>query len=314
MPSEIAVSVVIPVYNEQENIEELYRRLRVALAAMGDTFEIIFVDDGSSDNSLELLTGYAAKDNTVRVVEFSRNFGQHAAVMAGMEASAGEVVVTLDADLQNPPEEIPKLVAKVREGYEAVGGWRQDRDDNILRKIPSRVLNSLSAHLFGVKLKDYGCMLRAYDRSIVDQLVQCPEVNTYIPALANSFARRVAEIPVAHAARARGESKYGLIRLLRLNFDLMTGFSLLPIQAVGLAGVFVSLGGLAFAVFLFIRRLIIGPEAEGMFTLFAILFVFVGLQLLALGVVGEYIGRIYMEVRRRPRFVIRHVHSGKEEK
>lgn len=308
MPSELAVSVVIPVYNEQDNIEELYRRLKAALDAMKEPYEIVFVDDGSADNSLEMLTDYATKDTTIKVLEFSRNFGQHAAVMAGMAATTGKVVVTLDADLQNPPEEIAKLVAKVREGYEAVGGWRQDRDDNILRKIPSRILNSLSAYLFGVKLKDYGCMLRAYDRTVVDQLVQCPEVNTYIPALANSFARKVAEIPVAHAARTKGESKYGLIRLLRLNFDLMTGFSLLPIQAVGLAGIFVSLGGLAFAIFLFLRRLIVGPEAEGMFTLFAILFVFVGLQLLALGIVGEYIGRIYMEVRRRPRFVIRKTH------
>ncbi|MFA6582996.1 MAG: glycosyltransferase [Elusimicrobiaceae bacterium] len=307
--NKLAVSVVIPVYNEEANLPELYARLVKTMDAMGESYEVLFSDDGSSDSSLEILKGFAARDPRVKVIEFSRNFGQHAAVMAAMEESVGATVVTLDADLQNPPEEIPKLMVKIREGYEAVGGWRQDRDDNILRKIPSRILNSLSAYLFGVKLKDYGCMLRAYKREVVDQLVKCPEVNTYIPALANSFAKRVTEVPVAHAARTKGESKYNIVKLLRLNFDLMTGFSLLPIQLVGFAGIAVAVTGLAFAVFLFARRLIIGPEAEGVFTLLAVLFFFVGIQILALGIVGEYVGRIYMEVRRRPRFVIRQVHT-----
>ena len=305
----LKVSAVIPVYNEEKNIDELYARLKTTLEAAGWGYEIVLVDDGSRDNSLSMLKGYAAKDAHVRVVEFSRNFGQHAAVMAGFEASRGEVVVTLDADLQNPPEEIPRLVAKIDEGFDTVGGWRQNRDDSVLRKIPSRILNSLSAQLFGVALKDYGCMLRAYRRDVVDEVVKCPEVNTYIPALANTFARRVTEIPVAHSARTKGESKYGLVQLLRLNFDLMTGFSLLPIQLVGMAGVTVAFSGLAFALFLFIRRLVHGPEAEGMFTLFAILFFFVGVQILALGIVGEYVGRIYQEVRRRPRYVIRQIHG-----
>jgi len=306
----VKVSAVIPVFNEEKNLDELVSRLTKTLEGAGFSYEIVFVDDGSRDASLSMLKAYAAGDPRIIVVEFTRNFGQHAAVMAGFAQSRGEVVVTLDADLQNPPEEIPKLVARMAEGYDTVGGWRRDRDDSVFRKMPSRILNSLSAQLFGIALKDYGCMLRAYSREVVDEVVKCPEVNTYIPALANSFARRVTEIPVEHAARTRGESKYNLVKLLRLNFDLMTGFSLLPIQAVGLAGITVAIFGLAFAVFLFIRRLVVGPEAQGVFTLFAILFFFIGLQIFALGVLGEYIGRIYQEVRRRPRFVVRGVHGG----
>ena len=307
---EIQISVIVPVYNEEANISELYGRLKAVLASTGKTYEMVFVDDGSRDKSLDMLKAFAAKDPAVTVMEFSRNFGQHAAVMAGLEASKGGIVVTIDADLQNPPEEIPKLVSKMEEGFEVVGSWRMKRDDSLLRKIPSRILNSWSAALFGVSLKDYGCMLRAYRRGIVDQIVKCPEVRTYIPALANSFAKNIIEIPVEHAARKKGQSKYGVLKLLRLNFDLMTGFSLLPIQFVGLAGVAVALFGVVFAVFLFIRRLIVGPEAEGLFTLFAILFFFVGLQLLALGIVGEYVGRIYQEVRRRPRYVVKNIISG----
>lgn len=310
--SDIKISVVIPVYNEEASINELYDRLRKTLDSLGKSREIIFVDDGSKDSSLERLKALVAGDRCVKVVEFSRNFGQHTAVMAGLEQSRGEIVVTLDADLQNPPEEIPKLVRKMEEGFDVVGGWRTRRDDSWLRKLPSRILNAWNESLFGVSLKDYGSMLRAYHRSIVDQIIRCPEISTYIPALANSFAKRVVEIPVEHSARKGGKSKYGFLKLLRLNFDLMTGFSLLPIQLVGLAGVLVAVAGVAFAVFLFIRRLVVGPEVEGVFTLFAILFFFVGLQLLALGIVGEYVGRIYREVRRRPRYVAKNIFSSQD--
>lgn len=303
------VSIVVPVYNESKNLAALYDRLRRVMETQRKSYELIFVDDGSKDSSLEILKSFAATDPHVKVVEFMRNFGQHAAVMAGLEQSTGEAVATLDADLQNPPEEIPKLLAKLDEGFDTVGGWRQNRDDFFLRKMASYFLNKWSASLFGLELKDYGCMLRVYRRDVVQQIVKCHEVSTYIPALANSFAKKVAEIPVEHAARTEGKSNYNLLRLLRLNFDLMTGFSLLPIQLVGLSGVLVALCGLFFAVFLFVRRLIVGPEVEGVFTLFAIMFVFVGLQLLALGIVGEYVGRIYREVRRRPRSVVRKIYS-----
>jgi len=226
----------------------------------------------------------------VKAIQFHRNFGQHQAVFAGLAAARGEIMVTLDADLQNPPEEIPKLIAKMEEGYDAVGGWRENRRDSWIRRLPSALVNRVMSWVTGVRLRDYGCMLRAYRREVVDSINQCQESSSFIPALANLYARRVTEIPVAHDRRRRGESKYNLFRLIRLNFDLMTGFSNFPIHL---------------GIFLFIRRLFVGPEVEGVFTLFAILFVFVGLNTLGLALIGEYVGRIYREVRQRPRYVVR---------
>lgn len=306
------ISVVIPVYNEEENLEELGERLIKTLTGMNRPFEIIFVDDGSTDRSWEILTelchppGQRYPDHVqIRALQFHRNFGQHQAVFAGFQAARGQVVVTLDADLQNPPEEIPRLVAKIEEGYDAVGGWREDRQDSFFRKFPSFLINQVMSRVTGVKLRDYGCMLRAYRREVVDSINQCQESSSFIPALANLFARRVAEIPVGHAERERGKSKYSLIKLLRLNVDFMTGFSNFPIHVVGVMGVCIALLGLVFGAFLFLRRLFVGPEVEGVFTLFAILFVFVGLNTLGLALIGEYVGRIYREVRGRPRYVIR---------
>jgi undecaprenyl-phosphate 4-deoxy-4-formamido-L-arabinose transferase len=300
------ISVIIPVYNEEENLPELGRRLMLTLTGMGRPFEIILVDDGSTDRSWEILTElYEQHPQYIRALQFHRNFGQHPAVFAGFQAARGRVVVTLDGDLQNPPEEIPRLVAKLEEGYDAVGGWRQDRQDSLFRRLPSQAVNYLMSKVTGIKLRDYGCMLRAYRREVVDSINQCQESSSFIPALANLFSRRVAEIPVGHAQRERGRSKYSLIKLIRLNFDLMTGFSSLPIHLVGLLGVTIALLGLVFGAFLFIRRLFVGPEVEGVFTLFAILFVFVGLNTLGLALIGEYVGRIYREVRQRPRYVIR---------
>jgi undecaprenyl-phosphate 4-deoxy-4-formamido-L-arabinose transferase len=214
------------------------------------------------------------------------------------------VIVTLDADLQNPPEEIPRLVALVEAGHDVVGGWRQNRHDPLLRRWVSKAMNRLTSKIVGVQMRDYGCMLRAYRRDVVQVLRGCQEVSSFIPALANSFAHAPIEVPVEHASRAHGRSSYNPFRLIRLGFDLATGFSLLPIQTVSLAGIGIAVLGLGFGIFLFLRRLLIGPEVEGVFTLFAILFVFIGIQVLALGLIGEYIGRIYLEVRRRPRYVI----------
>jgi undecaprenyl-phosphate 4-deoxy-4-formamido-L-arabinose transferase len=301
------LSVVIPVYNEVSTLEELHHRLERTLKGLSRSYEIIFVDDGSDDGSGDLLRLLHARDPAVRVVRFNRNYGQHAAVFAGLERCRGEVVVTLDADLQNPPEEIPKLLERIEEGCEVVGGVRTPRHDPLVRRWLSWLVNRLTSMTVGVPMRDYGCMLRAYRRSVVEQLLRCQEISSFIPALATSFAGSVAEQPVAHQPRVAGRSKYGLLRLLRLNFDLLTGFSLLPIQIVSLSGIAISFLGLAFAFFLGIRRLIVGPEVEGVFTLFAILFFFVGLQILALGLIGEYIGRIYQEVRRRPRYVISEV-------
>jgi undecaprenyl-phosphate 4-deoxy-4-formamido-L-arabinose transferase len=298
------VSVVIPVFNEARTLVDLHQRLVAVLKSIGQPWEILFIDDGSTDGSAGILKALHAQDPAVRIVRFNRNYGQHTAVFAGLERARGAVVVTLDADLQNPPEEIPRVLDRLAEGADVVGGWRRGRDDPRMRRWASSLVNRLTSRLVGVRMHDYGCMLRAYRRSVVDELVRCPETSQFIPALANTLAGTVAEVPVAHAARREGQSKYGPLGLLRLLFDLLTGFSLLPIQAVSVAGVFVSALGLGFAAFLGLRRLLVGPEVEGVFTLFAILFFFVGLQILALGLIGEYVGRIYQEVRRRPRYVV----------
>jgi undecaprenyl-phosphate 4-deoxy-4-formamido-L-arabinose transferase len=303
-PGRPELSVVIPVFNEAPTLADLHQRLALTLKETGRPWEIIFVDDGSTDRSADVLRALHAQDPAVHVVRFNRNYGQHAAVFAGMERARGEVVVTLDADLQNPPEEIPALLRRLDEGFDVVGGARVHRHDPWFRRAASRLVNGATSAIVGVRMTDYGCMLRAYRRPIVDQMVACQEISRFIPALANTFAASVAEVPVEHAPRRAGRSKYGLLSLLRLNMDLMTSFSLLPIQAVSLAGVLVAALGLGFALFLGLRRLLVGPEVEGVFTLFAILFFFVGLQILALGLIGEYVGRIYQEVRRRPRYVV----------
>lgn len=299
------ISVLVPVLNEEESLPELNRRLLKTLISTGKDFEIIYINDGSTDSTPIILEKFHNDDGRVKMIEFNRNYGQHMALFAGFDASAGEIVITIDADLQNPPEEIPKLVAKIEEGYEVVGGYRKQRKDSIFRKLPSLIVNKITSRLLGVKLKDYGCMLRAYRRNIVDYMNMCTESSSFIPALGNMFARRIAEVEVGHQEREKGTSKYSLFKLLRLNFDLMTNFSLAPIQLIGFLGVIIAALGLGFALFLLVRRVIVGPEMEGTFTLFAILFVFIGIQIFALGVIGEYIGRIYQEVRRRPRFIIK---------
>jgi undecaprenyl-phosphate 4-deoxy-4-formamido-L-arabinose transferase len=264
------------------------------------------VDDGSRDRSLAILRSFVdPQPGRIRVLELSRNFGQHPAILAAFQRARGSVVLTLDADLQNPPEEIPKLLARVDEGYDVVGGVRRQRRDSWFRRAASRLVNRVTGAITGMRLSDYGCMLRAYSRDVVDEINACEENATFIPALAQSFSRRPTEVEVEHAERAAGTSKYSLYRLVRLNFDLMTGFSVVPLQIFTLFGFLVAAGGVGFGIFLLIRRLIVGAEVEGVFTLFAILFTVVGVLLAGLGIVGEYIGRIYHEVRRRPRFSVR---------
>ncbi|MEO8601126.1 MAG: glycosyltransferase [bacterium] len=306
------VSVVVPVYNEALNIPALQVRLAKSLDGLGRTSEVLYVDDGSSDDSLALLRAISARDARVAVLQLSRNSGQHAAVLAGFAASRGAIVVTLDADLQNPPEEIARLVEQIEAGHDVVGTWREHRQDAWLRRALSAAINRAAAAAVGVPMRDYGCMLRAYRRDIVEQIVECDERSLFIPALANALAGRTTEIEVAHAERAAGKSKYKPMRLMRLGFDLLTGFSLMPIQMVSLAGILVALAGVGFGLFLFVRRLIVGPEVEGVFTLFAILFIFLGILILAVGLVGEYIGRIYLEVRHRPAYRVRAVYRGGE--
>jgi undecaprenyl-phosphate 4-deoxy-4-formamido-L-arabinose transferase len=310
------LSVVIPIYNEESNIEALWGRLSKVLREHfpdpARDWEVIFTDDGSRDKSLEMLMAIAQAEPRVSVVEFNRNYGQHSAIFGAFGLVTGEVVVTLDADLQNPPEEIPKLVAKIDEGFDVVGGWRQGRmhNDSLFRTLPSKIVNAVTRKTTGVKLHDYGCMLRAYRREIVEAMLQCKERSSFIPALGNSFAKRITEVPVGHAERAAGDSKYGLWKLINLQFDLLTSFSLLPLQMLSVLGMVICFLGFCLFVGLIIYRFV-HPEGTvgGVFTLFAILFFFVGAQFLAFGLLGEYIGRIYQEVRDRPRFVVKKIHK-----
>jgi undecaprenyl-phosphate 4-deoxy-4-formamido-L-arabinose transferase len=303
----LEVSIVVPIFNEQGTLQEL--RDAVAQTLQGESYELVLVDDGSQDGSGDVLRELARDHAEVVVVELSRNFGQHPAVLAGFSVARGRYLITLDADLQNPPSEIPRLLAELRAGHDVVGSVRARRHDPWMRKQVSSLVNKVTTASIGVGMRDYGCMLRGYSRDIADEIVDLAEQSAFVPALAMMLARDPVEIDVAHEERGIGESKYSPLRLMRLGFDLITGFSLLPIQLVSLTGVVIAALGMGFGVFLFARRLVVGPESEGVFTLFAILFFFVGVLLLAVGLVGEYVGRIYAEVRRRPVFRIREIVS-----
>ncbi|MDA8363421.1 MAG: glycosyltransferase [Gammaproteobacteria bacterium] len=300
------LSVVVPVYNEEANLEALFARLVLVLDTIGKPYEMVFTNDGSRDRSAMLLEQFhRCHPDRVCVIDFNGNFGQHMAIMAAFEHVRGDVIVTLDADLQNPPEEIPKLLAAIEAGHDLVGGYRKDRRDTLFRRYASKLINSLRARITHIRMRDQGCMLRAYRREIVDNINASNETSTFIPALAYSFSANPTEIEVEHRARAAGKSKYRLYDLIRLNFDLMTGFSVVPLQMFTMFGIFVSIMSTLFVVYLFIRRIVIGPEVQGVFTLFAILYFLVGVGIMGLGIIGEYVGRIYQEVRRRPRFVIK---------
>jgi undecaprenyl-phosphate 4-deoxy-4-formamido-L-arabinose transferase len=305
------ISLVIPVYNEEKNITALMERLTPIMQGIGSPYEIILVDDGSSDKSLSLLKGFASRPE-VKVVELTRNYGQHAAIMAGFSLVKGEIIITLDADLQNPPEEIPRLVAKMTEGnFDVVGTIRRGRKDSLFRILPSKIVNMITRRITGVKLRDWGCMLRAYRRPVVERMISCHEHATFIPALATYFGKRVTEIEVAHEERYGGKSNYPLRKLINLQFDLVASFSDFPLKLLLYGGVGMALLGTVFGLVLVVARLSYGAgwAAEGVFTLFAILFLFVGMQFFALGLIGEYIGRIYREVRKRPEYVIERVYS-----
>ena len=307
------VSVVIPVYNEEAVLPGLFARLYPALDALGGSYEIVFVNDGSHDRSAALLREqFQKRPDVTRVILFNGNYGQHMAIMAGFEHCRGERVVTLDADLQNPPEEIAKLLSKMDEGHDYVGGVRRERQDTAFRRGAWRLMNALRERITHIRMTDQGCMLRAYSREVVAAINSCREVNTFIPALAYTFAQRPAEIEVAHEERAAGVSKYSLYSLIRLNFDLVTGFSVVPLQSFSLSGIVISLLSLGFVVFLAIRRLVVGPEAEGVFTLFGIAFFLIGITLFGIGLLGEYVGRIYEQVRQRPRYLVQAILERKE--
>jgi len=310
--SDRSVSIVIPVYDELATLDELIERCLAAGRSLERPFELVLVDDGSRDGSSERLAELAeAHRGHVRTVLLNRNYGQHSAVMCGFTYAAGETVVTLDADLQNPPEEIPRVVAAIDEGHDVVGAIRMNRRDSLFRRLASRFINYIAKRTTGVMvmMHDYGCMLRGYRRPVVQAMLQCRERSTFIPILANSFAKRTTEIEVAHAERPAGASKYSLLGLMNLQLDLLTCMTTTPLRMLAYFGAGVTLLGMGFGALLLILRLVYGSEwaVQGVFTLFAILFFFVGAQFIAMGLLGEYIGRIYHDVRERPRYFVNHV-------
>jgi undecaprenyl-phosphate 4-deoxy-4-formamido-L-arabinose transferase len=304
------LSIVIPVYNEEANLPELLKRCTSVCEKLDKSYEIILVDDGSRDASVDIIRSAVSEhEDTIAGVFLNRNYGQHAAVMAGFAHAAGAVIVTLDADLQNPPEEIPKLLVPIEEGCDVVGSVRMQRQDSVFRRLSSRIINKAVQKATGVMMTDYGCMLRAYSRHIVNAMLQCREHSTFIPVLTNSFANRTAEVQVSHAERSNDDSKYDIWKLINLQFDLLTSMTTFPLRLLSILGGGIAMVGFMFSMLLFLMRFAYGAEwaAEGVFTVFAVLFIFVGLQLLALGLVGEYIGRIYNDVRDRPSYFVREV-------
>lgn len=301
------ISVVIPVHNEQEVLHSLFKRLLPVLDGIGKPFEVLLTNDGSKDKSEEILNQYhQQRPHQIRIIHFNGNFGQHMAIMAGFERVRGEVIFTMDADLQNRPEDIPVLLAEIEKGHDVVGGIRQNRQDKMWRKFVSRAHNIVRAKLTpNIIMKDEGCMLRAFKRNIVDLMVSSGEASTFIPALALTYAANPTEVPVGHEAREEGETSYSFYKLIRYNFDLVTGFSLVPLQFFTMLGIVISGCSGLLVLYMLGRRLILGPEVQGVFTLFAIAFFLMGLCLLGMGILGEYIGRIYQEVLKRPRFVVR---------
>jgi undecaprenyl-phosphate 4-deoxy-4-formamido-L-arabinose transferase len=299
----VQISVVVPAYNEEANLTELLERVAAAVEPLG-TFEIIVVDDGSTDGTWPLLRAASERDPRVVGVRLQRNFGQHPAATAGFARARGDVVVTLDADLQNPPEEIPKLVARLGDDCDVAAGWRCPRRDKWRRKVPSRLFNMMVGRVTGVRLHDYGCMLRAYKRRVIRLLLQCPELPRSTSGLVAWLGVRIVEVPVEHRPRLRGRSRYGFWHLLRLSFDFLTGFSTGLLQAVSVGGIVISVLGFAAAVVLAVWRVMHGSGPMGLTTFVAILLFLAGVQVAVVGIVCEYIGRIYAQVQGRPHYVV----------
>jgi undecaprenyl-phosphate 4-deoxy-4-formamido-L-arabinose transferase len=308
--SPIYVSVVIPVYNEELNLRQLFDRLTRVMDGLGKPWEVLFTNDGSSDQSGRILREFhSARPRQVRVIDFNGNYGQHMAVMAAFERVRGEVIVTLDADLQNPPEEIPKLLALYDQGYDAIGGRRKQRQDTLGRRSASRLINWVRERLTDIRMEDQGCMLRCFSRRVADAVASCGDRSTFIPALACKYASRPTEVDVEHHGRAGGTSKYSYYKLVRLNFDLITGFTLVPLQWFTLFSFLCATGSFLLVCIIFFRRFIYPgrPEVEGVFTLFAILYFLLSVAMVGIGLIGEYVGRMYQSVQRRPRYVVHEI-------
>ena len=304
----VQLSVVIPVFNEELNLPTLFARLYPVLDALGQSYEIVFTNDGSADRSFALLRDqHAARPDVTRVIDFNANYGQHMAIMAAFERVRGEVVVTLDADLQDPPEEIPKLLAAMDAGHDYVGGFRLNRKDSLFRSVASKLINFVRSQTTSIEMTDQGCMLRAYRRPVVDAVVRSGAINTFIPALAYSFASNPAEVGVRHEERLAGASNYSFYRLVRLNFDLITGFTLAPLQLFTLFSMVCSAGSLALVALLLYRRFLLNLDREtfGVFTLLAIVIFLISVCMIGIGLIGEYVGRTYQVLRTRQRYYVR---------
>ncbi len=310
--SPVQLSVVIPVYNEQLNLPVRFARLYPVLDQLGRSYEVIFTNDGSADSSITLLKAqYAARPDVTRVIDFNANYGQHMAIMAAFERVRGDVIITLDADLQNPPEEIPRLLEQIAAGHDYVGGYRLNRQDSIFRTYASKLINFVRERTTSIKMTDQGCMLRAYRRPIIDAIVRSGAINTFIPALAYSFSSHPGEVGVKHEERHAGVSNYSFYSLIRLNFDLITGFSLAPLQYFTMFAGLCAAGSLLLVLVLAYRRLFLGAEAEGIFTLFGIVFFLLSVAMIGIGLIGEYVGRTYQVVRTRQRYHVKEVLESK---
>lgn len=306
------LSIVIPIYNEEENIPPLHGRVTEALAGTGIDYELILVDDGSSDGSFPLLRQIAERDPRVKVIRFRRNFGQTAAMAAGFDAASGEVIVPMDGDLQNDPADIPMLLAKIAEGYDVVSGWRKDRQDTFInRRLPSVIANGLISHMTGVHLHDYGCTLKAYRREVLDGVNLYGEMHRFVPALASQVGARVTELPVRHHPRLHGTSKYGISRTMRVVLDLMTvkfllSYSTKPIQLFGKWGIYTLFAGffsgVATLYFKFFEHINMNRNPLLILTAFLL---FMGVQFIVLGLLGELNARTYYEAQGKPIYVVR---------
>ena len=312
--SPIQLSVVIPVYNEELNLPTLFNRLYPVLDGLGRRYEIVFTNDGSHDRSIELLKAqFNARPDVTRVIDFNANYGQHMAIIAAFERVRGDIIVTLDADLQNPPEEIPKLLALIDVGHDCVGGARLNRQDSFFRTYASKIINFVRKQTTSIEMTDQGCMLRANSRPIVDAIVRSGAINTFIPALAYSFASNPTEVGVKHEERHAGVSNYSFYQLIRLNFDLITGFSLAPLQYFTMFAGLCSLGSLLLVATLLVRRFAFNLDREtfGVFTLFAIVFFLLSVAMVGIGLIGEYVGRTYQVVRARQRYFVKEIFETK---
>jgi undecaprenyl-phosphate 4-deoxy-4-formamido-L-arabinose transferase len=275
------------------------------MSDLEEPYEIIFIDDGSTDDSFSLLNSLHQADSRVRVVRLIRNFGQHPAVTAGFDVARGDIIITMDSDLQDRPEELPKLLKKLDEGYEVVVGYRSSRQAPFWRKALSRIYNWLIYKYTGTKLKDYGSMLRVYRREVIEVLKTCRERSHYITALVGWLGVSTAEVEVIHDTRASGSSKYSIPKLIKINYDLMTSFSALPIQIVSATGFLFALVGFIIGLYLVGYRIVVGAGVGGIVSYLAIGFFFIGVLLFAIGLLGEYIARIFLQVQGRPIYIIK---------